>query len=60
MLSDLYNDKILGLAANIERLGRLDAPDALFLDGQVSRIYAPAMSRNEAGMDMGPIVGVVE
>ncbi|UOM33760.1 iron-sulfur cluster assembly scaffold protein [Acuticoccus sp. I52.16.1] len=28
MLSDLYNDKILGLAANIERLGRLDAPDA--------------------------------
>lgn len=39
---------------------RLDAPDALFLDGQVSRIYAPAMSRNEAGMDMGPIVGVVE
>lgn len=39
---------------------RLDAPDALFLDGQVSRIYAPAMSRNEPGMDMGPIVGVVE
>ena len=28
MLSGLYNDKILGLAANIERLGRLDAPDA--------------------------------
>ncbi|RAH98722.1 iron-sulfur cluster assembly scaffold protein [Acuticoccus sediminis] len=28
MLSDLYNDKILGFAANIERLGRLDAPDA--------------------------------
>lgn len=39
---------------------RLDAPDALFLDGQVSRIYAPAMSRDEPGMDMGPIVGVVE
>lgn len=28
MLSDLYNDKILGFAANIERVGRLDAPDA--------------------------------
>ena len=39
---------------------RLDVQDALFLDGQVSRIYAPAMSRNEPGMDMGPIVGVVE
>lgn len=27
MLSDLYNEKILGFAANIGRLGRLDAPD---------------------------------
>ncbi len=27
MLSDLYNEKILGFAANIPRLGRLDAPD---------------------------------
>lgn len=26
MLSDLYNEKILGFAANIPRLGRLDAP----------------------------------
>lgn len=39
---------------------RLETPDALFLDGQVSRIYAPAMGRDEQGMDMGPIVGVVE
>lgn len=39
---------------------RLEVPDALFLDGQVSRIYAPAMSRDEQGADMGPIVGVVE
>jgi uncharacterized protein YigE (DUF2233 family) len=39
---------------------RLDAPDALFLDGQVSRLYAPGMGRDEPGMDMGPIVGVVE
>lgn len=27
MLSDLYNEKILGFAANIPRLGRLEAPD---------------------------------
>lgn len=39
---------------------RLDAPNALFLDGQVSRLYAPAIGRNEPGLDMGPIVGVVE
>lgn len=35
-------------------------PNALFLDGQVSRIYAPEINRNEIGTDLGPIVGVVE
>lgn len=35
-------------------------PNALFLDGQVSRIYAPEIDRNELGPDLGPIVGVVE
>ena len=39
---------------------RLHTPNALFLDGQVSRLYAPTMQRNEAGLDLGPIVGVVE
>ena len=39
---------------------RLDTPNALFLDGQVSRLYATDIQRNEAGSDMGPIVGVVE
>jgi len=39
---------------------KLNAPNALFLDGQVSRIYAPAIGRDEQGLDMGPIVGVVE
>ena len=38
----------------------IEAPDALFLDGQVSRIYAPMISRNEIGTDLGPMVGVVE
>ena len=36
------------------------APNALFLDGQVSRIYAPSINRNEIGTDLGPIIGVVE
>ena len=27
MLSDLYNEKILGFAADIPRLGRLESPD---------------------------------
>lgn len=39
---------------------QVDAPNALFLDGQVSRIYAPEINRNELGADLGPIVGVVE
>ena len=39
---------------------RLGLENALYLDGQVSRIYAPGINRNEAGPDMGPIVGVVQ
>lgn len=35
-------------------------PNALFLDGQVSRIYAPSINRNEIGTDLGPMIGVVE
>jgi len=38
---------------------RLDTPDALYLDGVVSRIYAPELGRDESGPDMGPIVAVV-
>ena len=38
----------------------LETPNALFLDGQVSRLYAPGIDRNEIGADLGPIVGVVE
>lgn len=38
----------------------IGVPNALFLDGQISRIYAPEISRNEIGQDLGPIVGVVE
>jgi uncharacterized protein YigE (DUF2233 family) len=38
----------------------IGVPNALFLDGQVSRIFAPELRRNEIGADLGPIVGVVE
>ncbi len=38
----------------------IEVPNALFLDGQVSRIYAPSINRNEIGTDLGPMVGVVQ
>lgn len=38
----------------------IGVPNALFLDGQVSRLYAPNYDRNEFGADLGPIVGVIE
>lgn len=38
----------------------LGTPDALYLDGQVSRLYAPGLSRSDWGFPMGPIVGLVE
>lgn len=37
----------------------IGVPNALYLDGAVSKVYAPALERDEAGLDMGPIVGVV-
>lgn len=37
----------------------LEAPNALYLDGAVSKVYVPSIERNEGGLDMGPIVGVV-
>ena len=38
----------------------LGTPNALYLDGVVSRLYAPDLQRDESGLDMGPIVAVVE
>nr|WP_233343245.1 phosphodiester glycosidase family protein [Hyphomonas sp. Mor2] len=38
----------------------IQVPNALFLDGQVSRIYVPSINRYEIGTDLGPIIGVVE
>ncbi|MEZ5894912.1 MAG: phosphodiester glycosidase family protein [Parvularculaceae bacterium] len=37
----------------------LKTPNALYLDGTISRLYAPDLSRNDPGLAMGPIVGVV-
>ncbi|WP_136636351.1 phosphodiester glycosidase family protein [Pseudooceanicola onchidii] len=39
---------------------RLKTPQALYFDGNVSRLYAPQLDRNDLGFRMGPIVGVVE
>tara|TARA_R110001606_G_scaffold100604_4_gene221175 strand:+ start:4797 stop:5582 length:786 start_codon:yes stop_codon:yes gene_type:complete len=39
---------------------QLGTPNALYLDGVVSRLYAPGLQRDESGLDMGPIVAVVE
>ncbi|MFV0512375.1 MAG: phosphodiester glycosidase family protein [Jhaorihella sp.] len=38
----------------------LGLPSALYFDGNISRLYAPALGRNDAGFAMGPVVGVVE
>ncbi|MEZ5999588.1 phosphodiester glycosidase family protein [Hyphomonas sp.] len=37
----------------------LQTPDALYLDGVVSRLYAPSIGRDDSGTDMGPIVAIV-
>ncbi|WP_084694958.1 phosphodiester glycosidase family protein [Haematobacter missouriensis] len=36
----------------------LKTPNALYLDGKISRLYAPALRRNDFGFPMGPIVGL--
>ena len=37
----------------------LGLPQALYFDGRVSRLHAPGLGRSDAGVAMGPIVGVV-
>lgn len=37
----------------------LTLPNALFLDGNISKLYAPQLNRNDFGFSMGPIVGTV-
>ena len=37
----------------------LGVGNALYFDGNISRLYAPGISRHDAGFAMGPVVGVV-
>lgn len=37
----------------------LGVPQALYLDGSISRLYAPELGRNDLGWPMGPIIGRV-
>ncbi|PQO23810.1 hypothetical protein C2I36_05755 [Rhodobacteraceae bacterium WD3A24] len=38
----------------------LGTPNALFLDGNVSRLHAPGLGRSDWGLPIGPILGVAE
>lgn len=47
-----------GAFARLFRDG-LNCPNALFLDGSVSSLYAPALNRSDLGRPLGPLVGAV-
>lgn len=38
----------------------LKTPNALYLDGAISKLYAPQLNRNGYGLAMGPMIAVVE
>ncbi|AHM03226.1 hypothetical protein roselon_00812 [Roseibacterium elongatum DSM 19469] len=49
---------------NFHHFGRffrdhLGTPNALYLDGRVSRLHAPGIGRSDIGFPVGPILGVV-
>ena len=37
----------------------LHCPDALFLDGTISSLHAPALKRSDKKIDLGPMIGIV-
>ena len=37
----------------------LKMPNALFFDGNVSRLFAPEVGRTDIGRTLGPLIGVV-
>ena len=37
----------------------LGTPDALYLDGRVSRLWAPDLGRRDVGLPIGPMIGLV-
>ncbi len=51
-------------AVNFHTFGRLfrdhlGLPQALYFDGNISRLYAPELGRSDIGFPMGPIIGSV-
>lgn len=51
-------------AVNFDAFARLfrdelGLPDALYFDGNISRLYAPQLDRHDGGFPMGPMVGTV-
>lgn len=38
----------------------IGVPNALYFDGNISRLYAPDLGRRDFGFALGPIIGVVE
>lgn len=51
-------------AVNFHTFGRLfrdhlALPQALYFDGNISRLHAPALGRSDLGFPMGPVVGTV-
>ena len=40
-------------------LDRLEVDNALYLDGNISRLYSPKLNRIDFGFDIGPIIAVV-
>ena len=54
---------ISGRPVSFHRFARLfrdglGARDALYLDGKVSRLWAPSLGRRDLGLSMGPILGL--
>ncbi len=55
---------ISGRPVNFHTFGRLfrdrlKLPQALYFDGNISRLYAPELGRSDAGFPLGPIIGDV-
>ena len=39
---------------------QLETPNALFLDGRISRLFSPGLDRHDLGFPMGPLLGVID
>lgn len=55
---------ISGARVNFEQFARffrdgLGLPDALYFDGNISRLHAPGLGRSDFGFPMGPVIGLV-